>query len=72
MSAAKKLTSGAVLALLGGAGIIFGPLLGFSDLERPWSFILGFVFGVLAGIGIALSLFWLYEKKQGGGNVHKE
>ena len=61
MKSGNKLTAGAICALFGAAGIIFGPLLGFSELVRPWSFILGFVFGVLAGVGVALSLFGLYE-----------
>lgn len=65
MKVRGRLFLGAVLALLGGAGIILGPPLGFSDLGRPWSFILGFVFGVLAGIGTVLSLFGIHEKKQG-------
>jgi len=65
MRAVKKLTLGAVLASIGGAGIILGPILSFSELGRPWSFILGFVFGVLAGTGSVLSLFWLHEMKRG-------
>lgn len=65
MRAVKRLTLGAILASLGGAGIIFGPILNISELGSPWSFILGFVFGVLAGTGAALSLFGLHEKKQG-------
>jgi hypothetical protein len=64
MRSAKKLTIGASFALPGAAGIILGPLLGFSELAKPWSFILGFIFGVLAGIGVALSLFGLHEMRK--------
>jgi hypothetical protein len=67
MRSAKKLTLGAIFAILGAAGIILGPLLGFSEIVRPWSFILGFIFGLLAGIGIALSLFGLHEIRKEGG-----
>ncbi len=65
MRVTKKQALGAVFASLGGAGIILGPLLGFSELGRPWSFVFGFVFGVLAGTGFALSLFGLHEMKKG-------
>jgi hypothetical protein len=60
----KKLTIGAICAIIGGAGIIFGPLIGFSELASPWSFVLGFALGVLGGIGSALSLFGLYEMRK--------
>ena len=64
MSSAKKLSIGIIFAILGGAGIILGPLLGFTELARPWSFILGFIFGVMTGIGVALALFGLYEMRK--------
>jgi hypothetical protein len=64
MSSANKLTIGIIFAILGGAGIILGPLLGFTELARPWSFILGFIFGVMTGIGVALALFGLYEMRK--------
>jgi hypothetical protein len=64
MSSSKKLTIGIIFAILGGAGIILGPLLGFTELARPWSFILGFIFGVMTGIGVALALFGLYEVRK--------
>ncbi|MGB3861906.1 MAG: hypothetical protein WA915_07455 [Candidatus Aminicenantaceae bacterium] len=64
MSSSKKLTIGIIFAILGGAGIILGPLLGFTELARPWSFILGFIFGVMSGIGVALALFGLYEVRK--------
>ena len=64
MTSAKKLTIGIIFAILGGAGIILGPLLGFTELARPWSFILGFLFGVMTGIGVALAFFGLYEMRK--------
>jgi len=47
-------------------GAILGPLLGFSELARPWSFVLGFIFGVLSGIGAVLSLFGIHEMRKKG------
>lgn len=63
-SVKKKLSVGAILAILGAAGIILGPHIGFTELARPWSFILGFVFGLLVGAGVALSVFGLLETRK--------
>jgi hypothetical protein len=64
MRVEKKIAIGAICAIIGGAGVILGPLIGFSELARPWSFVLGFVLGVLGGIGVALTLFGLLEKRK--------
>ena len=60
----KKLIIGVVFGFFGAAGILLGPLFGFSELVRPWSFILGFVFGVMVGFGFALSVSGLHEKRK--------
>jgi hypothetical protein len=60
----KKIAIGAICATIGGAGIILGPLIGLAELAGPWSFVLGFAFGVLCGIGVALSLSGLLEKRK--------
>ena len=59
-----KLGAGSVLAVLGGLGIAFGSGWG-SSLPTPWSFISGFVTGILAGSGVALAVFGLIERRQG-------
>jgi predicted ABC-type sugar transport system permease subunit len=61
----QKLGFGSVLALLGVAGIVIGSMLGFSSLAWPSSFLLGFVFGILAGIGVALSISGLIDRRAG-------
>lgn len=63
-SVKKKLSTGAILAILGAAGIILDPHLGLTELARPWSFITGFIFGLLAGAGVALSVFGLLETRK--------
>lgn len=63
-SVKKKLSMGAILAILGAAGIILGPHLGFTELGRAWSFIAGFIFGLLSGAGVALSVFGILEKRK--------
>jgi len=64
MKTEKKLGLGSLFSVLGAAGIILGPLLGLSDLAQPWSFILGFVFGVLSGVGVALVISGFLERRK--------
>jgi hypothetical protein len=64
MGTNKKLGIGSFLAVLGGIGFILAPTLGATQLERPWSFIAGFVVGIVGGTGVALSIFGLLEKKR--------
>ncbi len=64
MNPTKALYTGIILAILGGAGIVLWPIFGLTELVRPWSFILGFIFGIMSGVGAALILFGLLEKKK--------
>lgn len=59
----KKLATGAVLSTIGGVGIILNPILNWGQLSSPWSFLLGFVFGVMAGVGVALALSGLVDQR---------
>ena len=52
----RRLGIGACLAVTGALGFILGPTLGLSDLARPWSFLVGFATGVIAGLGATLSV----------------
>jgi hypothetical protein len=52
----RKLGIGACLCAIGALGIVLGPALGLTDLGRPWSFLAGFTIGVIAGLGVALSI----------------
>ena len=61
----QKLGIGSLLAVIGAAGIVIGPTLGLSGLDRPWDFLLGFVFGILAGIGVALAISGLIGRRAG-------
>ena len=58
----RKLQIGSILAIFGGLGIILTPFLGGTALDRPWSFIVGFFVGMIAGMGGVLSVFGLLEK----------
>lgn len=54
-----KLGIGALMATLGGLMMILGPAIGLTDLGRPWTFLAGFLVGVIAGTGAALSIVGL-------------
>lgn len=64
MTRKMKLGIGAVLAVIGGFGMALGPILGFTRLTDPWSFIAGFIMGIMAGIGVALSVWGLVDKRR--------
>lgn len=59
-----KLYIGSVFALVGAIGFIFGPEWGATALGRPWSFIAGFLVGVIGGIGVVLSIDGLLEYRR--------
>jgi len=60
----QKLGLGAILGVIGALGIILGPLLGLAELGRPWTFLVGFAFGLMAGTGVVLSLAGLSGRRQ--------
>lgn len=64
MQPKQKLGMGAVLAVFGGAGIALAPLLGATQLNAPWSFLTGFILGMAAGLGIALSIWGIRENRR--------
>ena len=51
-----QLAMGTVLATAGGLGIVLSLILDWTSLERPWSFLVGFGFGLAAGVGTALAV----------------
>jgi hypothetical protein len=52
---------GSAMAAFGALGVLLGPALGFATLDRPWSFLLGSLFGVVTGVGFALALAGLID-----------
>jgi hypothetical protein len=51
-----KLGLGGCFAVMGALGIVLEPVLGLTELGRPWTFLVGFSVGLMAGIGAALSV----------------
>ena len=58
-----KLGIGSLLALLGAALMVLGPYLGFTTLGRPWSFIAGFLIGLIAGLGATLAVTGIIARR---------
>lgn len=56
MNIKQKMIFGAVLSICGGISMALGPAFGFSNLGVPWSFITGFTFGVISGLGSVLAI----------------
>lgn len=59
-----KLRIGGALATLGGIGMVLGPQLGATTLGSPWSFLVGLLVGVVAGIGAGFAIFGLIEVRR--------
>lgn len=65
MSTQTKLALGAVLSTLGALAIVLSLLLGWSEVPSPWDFLLGFVVGVVTGLGATLAIAGLIERRRG-------
>jgi len=65
MNNTKKLAIGSMLATIGACGIFFVPLLGGSQIESLWDYILGFFLGLSAGSGVAIAIYALIQKRFG-------
>ena len=65
MNTQTKLGLGSAMATVAALGIVLSLLLVWSAAPRPWGFLLGFVFGVLAGLGVTLAVAGLIERRRG-------
>ena len=63
MSTQTKMSWGAVLGIIGALGMVLSLLLEWPAAPRPWGFLLAFLVGVLAGVGVTLALTGLIERR---------
>lgn len=56
LSAVQRLALGSALATIGGSVIVLSLVLGWTELPRPWSFLLGFTGGITGGAGAAIAI----------------
>jgi hypothetical protein len=64
ISSRTKIGVGSALAAIGGVLIVLSPMVGWYSLPRPWEFLLGFVTGLLAGLGTTLAIGGLIERRR--------
>ena len=64
MNTRQKISLGSALASIAGTGIALSAILGWTLIARPWGFLLGLLFGIAAGAGVALALAGLKENRR--------
>jgi len=64
MNTQQKISIGSALASISGTGIALSAIFGWSSLDRPWGFLVGFVLGVAAGAGVVLAITGLLEHRR--------
>jgi hypothetical protein len=60
----QKTGVGAALSVLGAICMVVLPILGVTEIGRPWSFLLGFVIGVITGLGAVLAVSGLLDRRR--------
>ena len=66
LTAHTKFALGSVLASMGALLMVLAPLVGGYSLPGPWSFLLGFTTGLVAGLGSTLAIAGLIERRREG------
>jgi hypothetical protein len=65
VKAQTKIALGSALSTLGGLAIVLSLLLGWTEAASPWDFLLGFLVGVVTGLGATLAVTGLIERRRG-------
>lgn len=65
ISTQTKIALGSVLSTFGALGFVLSLLLEWTSAPQPWDFLLGFVVGVLIGLGVTLVIAGLIERRRG-------
>ena len=72
MKTKNQIVIGSFLTIIGGLGIILGPVFNLTELVSPWGFIIGFFTGLTTGLGVALSISGLISKRKELSDKQKE
>jgi putative Mn2+ efflux pump MntP len=64
ISSHAKIAVGSALAAVGGLLMVLSPIVGWYSFPRPWDFLLGFTTGLLAGVGAAMAIGGLVERRR--------
>ncbi len=64
IDSSKRIALGSALATLAAAAIVLSTILGWSGAPRPWGFLLGFANGLLAGLGVTLTVSGLIDQRR--------
>jgi hypothetical protein len=64
MDARRSLGVGVVLVIAGGAGMVLAPTMGATRLPTFWGFATGFLVGIVAGMGVALTVYGLIARRR--------
>ena len=64
ISSHAKMAFGSALVTLGGLLMLLPPIVGRYSFPSPWDFLLGFTTGLLAGMGSALTVGGLIERRR--------
>jgi hypothetical protein len=65
MTKQNRVGIGSVLSTFGALGVVLSMILEWTSAPEPWGFLLGFVFGVAAGLGATLVITGLVEQRRG-------
>ena len=60
MNTQQKISLGSALASMAGTGIALSTIFGWTSLDRPWGFLVGFV----SGAGVVLAIAGLLENRR--------
>ena len=64
ISSHAKMAFGSALVTLGGLLVLLSPIVGWYSFPSPWDFVIGFATGLFAGMGSALTVGGLVERRR--------
>lgn len=65
MSTSTKIGLGSAMSTVAALVLVLSLFFGWTEVPPPWDFLLGFVNGIMAGLGATLSIAGLLEHRRG-------